>query len=353
MDPVLFLQADLMVDDEAARVLMQVTDSELSRRFPEIHLGLPIDTSLMLIVLSVRSPEMVPEFLRRNALVLELEGYGPAERKSLLVDRLWPAALRRCGLTSKQVRLEEPLVSWLVNERAREAGVLELSKLCHQLARRLARRKASGKRAFALTLSTAKACLGDTLPAVRSGVAAGVVSQVVLVPSGAEVVETAAFARPEIVDSYDLSKAATAVLELARSLGSARPRGSPAETVGWHLILPEETLPHDEVVLAFSLALAIRSACLGLAVPRDLAVVGRLGPGGEIAPAGQARERALAAQRAGIRTLLVSPVEGALLQKTLPDEVLAKLQLVPVETLEAAVRAALQPPRRTQTTSAA
>lgn len=353
MDPVLFLQADLTVDDEAARVLMQVTGSELSRRFPEIHLGLPIDTSLMLVVLSVRSPEMVPEFLRRNALVLELEGYSPAERKSLLVDRLWPAALRRCGLTSKPFRLEEPLLSWLVEERAREAGVLELNKLCQQLARRLARRKASGKRAFALTLSTARSCLGDALPALRSGAAVGVVSQVVLVPSGAEVVEAAAFARAETVDNGDLTATAIEVLELALSLGGTWRPGSSLEAVGWHLILPKETLAHDEVVLGFSLALAIRSACLGLAVPRDLAVLGRLGPGAEVRPAGQARERALAAHRAGMRTLLVSPAEGTLLEETLPDEVLAKLRLVPVETLEAAVRAALQPSRRTPTTAAA
>lgn len=312
-----------------------MTGFETSRTFPDAFLGLPIDASQMMVVLKVRSPEMVPEWLRARALVLEMEGYCPAERRAVLVDHLWPEALREAGLRPKSVRLQAALVEWLIAQRTQEAGVRHLSALVRQLASRLARRKAAGTSRPLASLSLARECLGEAESQSGKLATPGVIGQVVLDAGGACVLEVAAL--PGRGSAVIKSQTLLAAEELALSMG----RGDRGAQRDWHLVTPPGALPQEEAALAFALALAVRSARLGLVVPRDLAVAGRLGVGGEILPVSHPRERALAAWRAGYGTLLVSPAQLDLLTRVLPEEVRADLRLVAVATLEAAARTAM------------
>lgn len=345
LDPVLHLSSDGPLDEAAASALLQLVDPDTNRRFPDAYLGLPIDVSRMLVVLDVRSAEMVPTSLRAGALLLSLEAYTAEQRLAILQDFLWPQAMRRCGLRDKSLRLEESVAHWLVNLRTREDGVLELSRLVDQMARRVARRKAAAHQGVEWSLAAARACLGegDPLPD-RSGAAVGVVGQAVLVASGAEVLESAALPRSQpgtVLPGAGLSESLRQALELALSLGPSPRRPGLS---GWHLLAPgDKTLAEDHATLSLAVALALRSASLQRAVPRNLAVLGRLLPGGDIAPVAAARDRALAAWRAGYRVLLTPAAQAGALAEALPDEVRKALRVVPVASLEEAARRALPP----------
>jgi ATP-dependent Lon protease len=350
MDPVLLLHAECPLEEAAARVLAQLTHPEESRRFSDSYLGLPLDTSRMLVVLAVRSADMVPQLLRREAVVLELEGYGPAEKRRLVVDHLWPAALRRCGLKRNHAVLEEGLLEWLVEERTCESGVQELAKLLDQMARRLARRRPRRAARLSLSLSDGKEWLGCALPRLRRGKAVGVVSHVVLSSSEAEVREIAALPGHPDQERSSSSDSATPAAEatmLARAVGLRETEGSATTegTTDRYLMLAGAWPAPEDGVAAFPAALALRSARENLPVRRDLAVFGKLGAGGEVAPLGNGRERALAAERHGYRILLLPSWEAARLSESLPSEVLERLRLIGVDTFEQAARLALRPGR--------
>lgn len=161
MDPVLLLQLNGPLDAGAARVLLELANGETSSRFHEAYLGLPIDASSMLKVVVVEDLAWLPRPLRDSVVVLEMEGFTRGEKRRMARERLWPAALRRCGLRSREASLEAAALSWLVEQSARSAGVLELSKALDRLARRLARLKVS-KRLLppSLSLSLARSWLG-------------------------------------------------------------------------------------------------------------------------------------------------------------------------------------------------
>jgi ATP-dependent Lon protease len=167
MDPLLHLSADGPLDEPTAAALLRLSDPATSSTFLEGYLGLPIDASRMLLVLDLPSADLLPAGLRERALELPLEGYAPSERLAILRDVLWPRAQRECGLRGRGVRLPDNVLEWLVKERTREAGVLELNKLAHQLARRLARRKLNGQASLEWSLEAVKACLGEAPPAPR------------------------------------------------------------------------------------------------------------------------------------------------------------------------------------------
>ena len=328
MDPVVHLSSLSSLDEATAQALLRLTDPVTSRVFEDAYLGLPVDASQMLVVLQVRTAEMVPDWLRAKALVLELESYTPDQRRTLLVEHLWPDALREAGLSAKAVRLPASLVEWLVLKRCKEAGVAELRQLSRRLASRMSRMKVMGSRQ-GLSLAVARDCLGDTVEPVRAGSALGVVGQVVLLDNGAGVLESAALLGP----GGRQSEAG----DLALSLSPVNARQARRS---WHLVVPRGALSQEESALSLSLALALHSASLGVPVSRDLAVMGRLGLGGEVLPVTRAFERALAAWQAGYRTLLVAPEQLEPLARDLPEEVSMELSLVPVATLQAAARAA-------------
>lgn len=332
MDPVLHLRSEFPLEQATARVLSSLTEPSSSRVFQDAYLGLPIDASQMLVVLQVRSPEMVPEPLRSRALVLELEGYTPAQRRAVLLEHLWPEALREAGLGPRSVRLPVALVDWLAFSRTREAGVRQLSLMTRQLASRLARRKASGTARPSASLAMARECLGEIVAEDRDGAAVGVVGQAVLDSGGAGVVQVAALSG--LSSDVPRSRALRQAEELSLSLGSP----APAQR-DWRLVCEQGALPQDEHTLSLAMALALRSASLDVPIRRDLAVAAGLGLGGEILPVSHPRERGLAAWRSGYRTLLVAPRQVELLARMLPDEVRSQMRLVPVATLEAAARA--------------
>ena len=142
-------------------MLLELANGETSSRFHEAYLGLPIDASSMLKVVVVEDLAWLPRPLRDSVVVLEMEGFTRGEKRRMARERLWPAALRRCGLRSREASLEAAALSWLVEQSARSAGVLELSKALDRLARRLARLKVS-KRLLppSLSLSLARSWLG-------------------------------------------------------------------------------------------------------------------------------------------------------------------------------------------------
>ncbi len=324
-DPVLLIEAHGALDQNCEHALLELTDPRESKSFLDVGLGLPIDASAMQVVLQVRSLDQVPDSLRQRAVTVSLESYGREEKRAILVGHLWPAALREAGLRSGP--LEGGVVDWLLLHHEFRAGVAELRLACQQLARRLARHRATGG-PLSASVELARSCFGEPWPAAeRSGVGVGVVAFPLLTPSGADIRLAAAF--PE-GDDEPVEEGWSDRLELASRLARV-PTGQ-----NWRCHHDAPEFACDLPGLLLPLTVALRSAQLGVPIPRDLILFGRLDLGGRIEPLGEARERALAAFRSGYRTVLLCPEEAEELLRNLPEEARVALRLIPVSDLESA-----------------
>src|SRR5699024_3468753 len=107
-----------------------------------------------------------------------------------------------------------------------------------------------------------------------------------------------------------------------------------------HVHAPEGAIPKDGPSAGAAITLAILSALLGVPIRSDIAMTGEITLRGHVLIIGGLKEKLIAAERAGIRTVLI-PDEN---QKDLEDvqaNVLEALEIIPVKSFDEVVDYAL------------
>jgi ATP-dependent Lon protease len=81
------------------------------------------------------------------------------------------------------------------------------------------------------------------------------------------------------------------------------------------------------------MATAIASLIRGLPVADDVGMTGEITLTGQVLPIGGVREKALAAQRSGLRRMIL-PSENEVDLDELPDETRRELEFIPVDSIQ-------------------
>jgi ATP-dependent Lon protease len=107
-----------------------------------------------------------------------------------------------------------------------------------------------------------------------------------------------------------------------------------------HVHVPAGAIPKDGPSAGVTMATAILSAARNEPVRQDVAMTGEITLSGLVLPVGGIREKALAARRSGIRTVILPALNQPDLVE-LAEEIRKDMTFVPVETLEQVVEVAL------------
>ena len=102
-------------------------------------------------------------------------------------------------------------------------------------------------------------------------------------------------------------------------------------------------MPKDGPSAGITMATALVSALTGVPTRSDVAMTGEITLRGTVLPIGGLNEKAVAARRAGIKTVLVPRAN----QKDfveIPEEVRAELEFVLVDNMDQVLERALEPP---------
>ena len=99
-----------------------------------------------------------------------------------------------------------------------------------------------------------------------------------------------------------------------------------------HIHVPEGATPKDGPSAGVTLFTALASLVLKKPVKKKLAMTGEVSLRGEVLPIGGLPEKLMAAQRAGITTVLI-PKKNEEDLKEVPEEITGKLSIIPVETI--------------------
>jgi ATP-dependent Lon protease len=264
---------------------------------------------------------------------------------------LLPRQTREHALTLAQLTIEESAVREIITRYTREAGVRQLERTLGKLARKVARRVATGKvEQVTVNGESVAEILGR--PNVRperlaSSDQKGVATGMFYTPVGGDIlfVEAATMkGKGSLVLTGQLGdvmkESAQAAWSYARSHAPELGIDPERFESDVHVHVPAGAIPKDGPSAGITIATALISNLSDRPVRRDVAMTGELTLTGRVLPIGGVKEKVLGAVRAGISTIIL-PVENEADLEDLPLDVRNKLEIHPVEDLSEVLSVAL------------
>ncbi len=362
-NPVLLIdEIDKMGADfrgDPASAMLEVLDPEQNSHFRDHYLDLPFDLSKVLFICTANQLETIPGALLDRMDVIQLSGYTEDEKLGIARKYLVPKQLEAHGLTAEQASLSDNTLRVVVREYTREAGVRNLERRIADLLRKAAREIAEGRaKKIAVDTRRARAWLGPRrFPADPRKRTAdpGVATGLAYTPVGGDVLFIEATAYPGKGNLTITGQLGDVMRESAQAaLSWVR---SHAEELGleenWfaehdvHIHVPAGAVPKDGPSAGITIATAIASLLRNEPVAEDVGMTGEITLTGQVLPIGGLREKVLAAQRYGLKRI-VMPRDNEPDLVELPAETRRELEFIPVDTIEEVFAVAFSAPARSR-----
>src|ERR1700751_930593 len=148
MNPVIMLDevdkvgADWRGDPSSA--LLEVLDPAQNHSFRDHYLDVELDLSQIVFIATANVAETIPGPLLDRMEVIRFAGYTVEEKVAIARGYLWPPQRERNGLREDEVEIADELISSIVSEYTREAGVRQLDRELGKLLRKTSTKIASG-----------------------------------------------------------------------------------------------------------------------------------------------------------------------------------------------------------------
>jgi ATP-dependent Lon protease len=296
--------------------------------------------------------------------VIRLSGYTEEEKLGIAKRYLVPKQLEAHGLSSEQAKFTDNALRLVIREYTREAGVRNLDREIAALCRKSAAEIAGGKRKrVRIDERRVRSWLGRPRFSgeIRKRTSdPGVATGLAVTPVGGDVLYIEATAMPgegRLIVTGQLGEvmreSAQAALSWVRS--HASDLGLEAdwfEGKDVHIHVPAGAVPKDGPSAGIALATALASLALNRPVSEEVAMTGEITLTGQVLPIGGVREKVLAAQRAGVTTVVL-PKENEGDLDDLPREVRKSMNFVPADSIDEVIEAAFPGARVLEFSSAA
>jgi ATP-dependent Lon protease len=348
-DPVLVIDGiDRLVGEagvSVVEVLLDLLDPEQSARFVDHYLGLPIDLSRAVLLLCANHLELVPDALQERLELIEVPGYSEDEKLEIARRFLVPRLLDDHGLESRDLALPEDALRAMVRHYTLEAGVRGLSRQIATVCRKVARARATGeRRRHVVRPGDLERYLGHRVYAhepLGKTDEVGVALGLAWTAAGGEVLVVEALKMPgsgRVVTTGQLGEVMKESIQAAHSYVRSCADVLEIDPEAFanydiHIHFPAGGVAKDGPSAGITVGLVIASVLSDRPIRHDVAMTGEVSLRGKVLLVGGMREKALAAYRAGIRTMLFPAVNEKDLSE-IPDDVRANLELVPVRTMD-------------------
>ncbi len=338
---------------DPSSALMEVLDPAQNAAFVDHYLGLPFDLSDVMFIATANFAHQIPGPLRDRMEAIEFRGYTANEKMEIAKRYLLPRQIEQNALTPDQLEVEDEAIREIVASYTREAGVRNLERELGSIARKSARRIASGDaETVHVTQSDVREFLGQ--PKVHperklEEDTVGVSTGLYYTPAGGDIMlvecSVTRGAKEDLVLTGQLGdvmkESARAALTYART--RAELLGIPESRFNGnslHIHVPAGAVPKEGPSAGIAMAMALISALSGRAVRHDIAMTGEITLTGRVLPIGGVKEKVLGAQRAGISRIIL-PTDNAGDLEDLPEDVQAASEFILVDSLEEVMKIAL------------
>lgn len=329
---------------DPSSALLEVLDPEQNNSFRDHYIELPFDLSRVLFITTANMRDTIPAPLLDRMEIIELGSYTHEEKFNIAKKHLVPKQAKRHGLSGRSFRITDDALRALIDGYTKEAGVRRLEQEIAALFRKAAVKVADGEKKVTFREKDLEAMLGaprykNDKPEVMNE--PGLVNGLAWTSVGGEMLQI----EVAVLDG-------TGKLELTGSLGEVMKESAKAalsyiraraDALGVdhmfykdkdiHIHVPEGAVPKDGPSAGVTIATALVSALTGILARADVAMTGEITLRGRVLPIGGLREKAMAAYRAGINTVII-PKENAPDLREVDAAVKDRVTFVPVESVD-------------------
>ena len=355
-DPLFLLdEVDKMASDyrgDPVSALLEVLDPEQNSTFSDHYIGLAFDLSKVMWIITANDLGNIPRPLRDRMEIIMLPSYTEVEKMHIAKEHLLDKVKKANGLKKSQVNMSDEVISKIIEDYTREAGVRELerqlSKACRKAAYKIVTEK---KKSVRITKKNITDFLGkakytetkaekENQVGLCTGLAWTVVGGVIL-PVEVAVLKGKGnlLLTGQLGDVMKESGRAALTCIRARS-EKLKIDEKFYEEKDIHVHFPEGAVPKDGPSAGITMTTAIVSALTGKKVRADVAMTGEITLRGKVLPIGGLKEKSLAAYREGIYTVIMPKANERDLDEIAP-EVKTKMKFIPVETIDEVLKVAL------------
>jgi ATP-dependent Lon protease len=340
---------------DPASAMLEVLDPEQNSTFRDHYLDVPFDLSGVLFITTANNLDTIPAPLRDRMEIIQLAGYTEEEKLQIAKRYLVPRQIERAGLRRSQISFSDAGLRAIVAEYTREAGVRNLEREIGAACRKVALQVAEGtlERKVTVTEPRLRELLGRPrfqAETKRRTKEPGVATGLAWTPVGGDVLFVEATAMPGTGKLTITGQLGDVMRESAQAALSYV-RGHADLPDDWfanhdvHIHVPAGAIPKDGPSAGITMATALMSLVTGRPVRDDTAMTGELTLTGQVLPIGGLKEKALAAQRAGV-TRVLAPRRNELDLEDIPAPLRERLDFVWVDEIGQVFDAALANGRR-------
>ena len=345
MNPVVLLdEIDKVGTDyrgDPAAALLEVLDPAQNHTFRDHYLDLDLDLSDVLFIATANVADTIPGPLLDRMELITVDGYTEDDKVAIARDFLMPRQLERAALTADEVRITDAALREIAANYTREAGVRQLERLLAKALRKAATNLAGqdDPAPISIDVDDLKPYLGrprftpesaerTAVPGVSTGLAVtGLGGDVLFIEANAVTGDRALKITGQLGDV--MKESAQIALTYVRSHLAEVGADATALDREIHLHVPAGAVPKDGPSAGVTMVTALVSLALGRPVRSDVGMTGEVTLNGRVLPIGGVKQKLLAAQRAGLKTVFI-PARNEPDLDDVPAEVLDALDVRPV-----------------------
>ena len=350
LDEIDKLGSDFRGDPSAA--LLEVLDPEQNFAFRDHYLNVPFDLTNVMFLATANVLDSIPSALRDRMEIIQLPGYTEEEKVRITKNYLIKKQVHENGITDKHISFTDEGIKALIAGYTREAGLRSLERFVGTVCRKTAKRVAEGNEEKVIVTPEIVAKFLGPATFVREDEQekdeVGISTGLAWTQFGGEIlyIETTMMKGKGSITLTGqmgdvMKESAQAALGFIRSKAVEYGIDEDAfSKTDFHIHIPAGAIPKDGPSAGITMATAIVSRLTGVPVKKDLAMTGEITLTGKVLPIGGLKEKALAAMRHGIKTIII-PDKNKKDLEDIPDEFREKLSFIPVKTFDEVLSYAL------------
>ncbi len=348
---------------DPSAVLLEILDPEQNSKFRDYYLNFNLDLSKVIFIATANDISNIPAPLRDRMEFIELSSYTPNEKFHITKKYLIPDELKKHGLKSSELDINDETIELIISEYTRESGVRNLRRKIAELCRKSAKKLLlEGIKKVSINVKNLNEFLDKKVFEIekhdgenRVGQANGLAWTSV----GGDVLKVEAIkikGKGELTLTGSLgdvmkesARIAFSVIKVLIDEGKIKipkkmiidPKNNVYDSYNLHIHVPDGATPKDGPSAGITMSTAIASVFSDKKVRSDVAMTGEIDLAGKVLPIGGLKEKLIAAYKADIKIALIPKKNYERDLKDIPDEVKDNMKIIGVTDFDEVLKYAL------------
>jgi ATP-dependent Lon protease len=339
---------------DPSSALLEVLDPAQNSAFRDHYLDVDFDLSEVIFIATANQLDTIPGPLRDRMEIIQLDGYTALEKLQIAKRHLIPRQLRSHSLKEDEVTFMENGILKIIHDYTREAGVRNLERHIAAICRKgIVQLSEMGWSHVIVTQKMVRDYLKKerfeserseaiNMPGIATGLAVTSVGGDILYIEASRMPGKGRLSLTGQLGDVMKESAEIAFSYVKTKTDSLNIDPTVFETSDVHLHIPAGALPKDGPSAGAAMVMTLASLFSGKPVRSDVGITGEMTLRGRVLPVGGIKMKALAAHRAGLKTVILPKKNQSDLDE-LPDEVRNAMEFVTVDRIDDVVAHAFAP----------